>query len=161
MNAFWWVAVEIWTFEKLEHEMQWTQTRTTTTRVTTIVLLVLRTSELINTSQASTVWQKKIILMILRFCTDRSGQTVKTLIRWLLWKQSDLGLHSLPFHLVSEHYCMVKPGVRLGPDSREKWLLPPGKLGSSDTQIGRSYSAWLRHFWSTFKQNSCYIYYWH
>ena len=25
----------------------------------------------------------------------------------------------------------------MGPDSREKWLLPPGKFGRSDSQIGR------------------------
>ena len=31
-------------------------------------------------------------------------------------------------------------GFKLGPDSREKWILPAGKLGRGDSQIGRSYS---------------------
>ena len=37
-------------------------------------------------------------------------------------------------------------GFKLGPDSREKSLLPPGKLGRSDSQIGRNYSAKLGIF---------------
>ena len=37
--------------------------------------------------------------MILNFHTDRSGQTVQTLIRLLLEEQSDQGLHCLLFHL--------------------------------------------------------------
>ena len=39
-------------------------------------------------------------------------------------------------------------GFKLGPDSREKWFLSPGKLGRSDSQIGRSYIAKLLHFLS-------------
>ena len=38
-------------------------------------------------------------VMILNFCTDRSGQTVQTQIRLLLKEQSDQGLHCLLFHL--------------------------------------------------------------
>ena len=37
-------------------------------------------------------------VMILRFLTDRSGQTVQTQIRLLLEEQSDQGLHCLLFH---------------------------------------------------------------
>ena len=37
------------------------------------------------------------------------------------------------------------PGTKLAQNFREKWLLPAGKLGRSDSQIGRSYSAKLRH----------------
>ena len=37
--------------------------------------------------------------MILRFQTDRSGQTVQTQIRQLLEDQSDQGLHCLQFRL--------------------------------------------------------------
>ena len=37
-------------------------------------------------------------------------------------------------------------GFKLEPDSREKSFLPPGKLGRSDSHIGRSYSAKLWHF---------------
>ena len=40
-------------------------------------------------------------------------------------------------------------------------LLPAGKLGRSDSQIGRSYSAKLRHFLSIYKQISHYTYYCH
>ena len=38
-------------------------------------------------------------VMILSFQTDTLGQTVQTQIRMLLEKQSDQGLHCLPFHL--------------------------------------------------------------
>ena len=38
-------------------------------------------------------------VMILNFRTDRSGQTVQTLIRLLLQEQSNQGLHYLLFHL--------------------------------------------------------------
>ena len=38
-------------------------------------------------------------VMIQRFRTDRSGQTVKTQIRLLLEEQSDQGLHCFLFHL--------------------------------------------------------------
>ena len=38
-------------------------------------------------------------IMILRFWTYRSGQTVQTQIRLLLEEQSDHGLHCLLFHL--------------------------------------------------------------
>ena len=38
-------------------------------------------------------------VMILSFRTDRSGQTVQTQTRLLLEKQSDQGLHCLPFCL--------------------------------------------------------------
>ena len=38
-------------------------------------------------------------IIILSFCTDRYGQTVKTQIRLLLEEQSDQGLHCLLFHL--------------------------------------------------------------
>ena len=40
-----------------------------------------------------------IIVMILNFGTDRSGQTVQTQIRLLLEEQSDQGFHCLLFHL--------------------------------------------------------------
>ena len=43
---------------------------------------------------------------ILSFRTDRSGQTVQTLIRLLLEEQSDQGLHCLPFNL---HILGEKP----------------------------------------------------
>ena len=39
-------------------------------------------------------------IMILKFQTDWSGQTVQTQIRLLLEEQSDLGLHCLLFHLL-------------------------------------------------------------
>ena len=55
----------------------------------------------------------------------------------------------------------VNSGFKLGPDSREKWLLPPVILGRSDCQIGRSYSIKLRHFLSVKKQISYYTYYQH
>ena len=45
-------------------------------------------------------------------------------------------------------------GFKLGPDSREKWLLPPGKWGRSGSQIGRSYSVKLQHFLPAKKQMS-------
>ena len=34
---------------------------------------------------------------------------------------------------------LYQSGFKLSPDSREKRLLPPGKLGRKDSQIGRSY----------------------
>ena len=37
---------------------------------------------------------------------------------------------------------------KLGSDSKEKLFLLPGKLGRSNSKIGRSYSAKLRHFLS-------------
>ena len=40
-------------------------------------------------------------VMILSFRTDRSGQTVQTLIRLLLEEQSDQGLHCLLFQSAS------------------------------------------------------------
>ena len=40
------------------------------------------------------------------------------------------------------------PGTKLAQNFREKRLLPAGKLGKSDSQIGRSYSAKLQHFLS-------------
>ena len=43
-------------------------------------------------------------------------------------------------------------GVRLGPGSREKCLLPPDQIGRSDSQEGRSDSARLRHFSLNFKE---------
>ena len=52
----------------------------------------------------------EIYVMILSFRTDRSGQTVQTLIRLLSEEQSDQGLHSSQFclhHWV--HYPLVKP----------------------------------------------------
>ena len=39
------------------------------------------------------------VVIVINFWTDRSEQTEKTQIRLLLEEQSDLGLHSLPFHL--------------------------------------------------------------
>ena len=45
-NAFSWVAVEIWNFEKLEHKTLTQWMWTPTTWVTTIALLVLHTGEL-------------------------------------------------------------------------------------------------------------------
>ena len=36
--------------------------------------------------------------------------------------------------------------TKLAQNFREKWLLPAGKVGRSDSQIGRSKSAKLRHF---------------
>ena len=42
--------------------------------------------------------------------------------------------------------CLCLPDVlKLGPDSTYS---PPGKLGRSDSQIGRSYSAKIQHFLS-------------
>ena len=48
-----------------------------------------------------------ITLMIIRFWTDRSGQTVQTQIRLLLEEQSDQGLHCLPFclHRLDALHC--------------------------------------------------------
>ena len=40
----------------------------------------------------------KLTVQILCIGTDRSQQTVQTKIRLLLKKQSDQGLHCLPFH---------------------------------------------------------------
>ena len=40
----------------------------------------------------------------------------------------------------------LNSGTKLAQNFREKWLLPAGKLGRSESQIGRSYSAKLRHF---------------
>ena len=48
----------------------------------------------------------------------------------------------------SQYMWSSYTGFKLGPDSWEKWLLPPGKLGRSDSKIGRSYSTKLRHFQS-------------
>ena len=48
-------------------------------------------------------------------------------------------------------YFMTSSVFKLGPDSRENLrsdFLPPGKLGRSDSQIGGSNSAKLRHFLS-------------
>ena len=65
-------------------------------------------------------------------------------------------LDSIVFHLrrhgsrfPEQRYAVsrVQAGPRLS-DSREQCLFPPGKLGSSDSQIGRSCSAKLRHFLS-------------
>ena len=42
--------------------------------------------------------KKRITVQILCIGTDRSQQTVQTKIRLLLKKQSDQGLHCLPFH---------------------------------------------------------------
>ena len=39
-------------------------------------------------------------------------------------------------------------GTKLAQNFREKWLLPAGKLGRSDSHIGRSYRAKLQHFLS-------------
>ena len=51
-------------------------------------------------------WKYTIItIMILSFCTDRSGQTVQTQIGLLLEEQSDQGLHCLLFHL--HHYDTI------------------------------------------------------
>ena len=48
--------------------------------------------------------------------------------------------------------CILKlstfTGFKLGPGIREKGLLPPGKLGRSESQIERSYSAKLGHILS-------------
>ena len=44
--------------------------------------------------------------------------------------------------------ALVNWGFKLDPDRREKWLLLLEKLGRSDSQIGRSYSAKLWHFLS-------------
>ena len=41
----------------------------------------------------------------------------------------------------------LSSGFKLGSDSSEK-CLPPGKLERSDSQIGRSYIAKLRHYLS-------------
>ena len=48
----------------------------------------------------STVASSKIVPTVQILCigTDRSQQTVQTKIRLLLKKQSDQGLHCLPFH---------------------------------------------------------------
>ena len=43
-------------------------------------------------------WQDSSTVQILCIGTDRSQQTVQTKIRLLLKKQSDQGLHCLPFH---------------------------------------------------------------
>ena len=43
--------------------------------------------------------EMSVIVMILSFRTDRSGQTVQTQIRLLLEEQSDQGLHCLQFPL--------------------------------------------------------------
>ena len=69
------------------------------------------------------------------------------------------------------HFCMFKwasarpnyhkQGTKLAQNFREKWLLPAGKLGRSDSQIGRSHSAKLRPFMSIKKQISLYTYYCH
>ena len=45
-------------------------------------------------------------------------------------------------------FNIFKAGFKLGQDSRDKWLLLPGKLGRSDSQIGRSYRAKVWHFLS-------------
>ena len=64
-------------------------------------------------------------------------------------------------------FCLSEPmilwaaGTKLAQNFREKWLLPAGKLGRSDSKIGRSYSAKLRHFLSIKKQISHYTYYCH
>ena len=50
-----------------------------------------------------------------------------------MWEK--IGLHAL------ENLNTRAAGFKLVHDSREKWLFPPGKLGRSDSQIGRSYSA--------------------
>ena len=47
-----------------------------------------------------------------------------------------------------QEYIAQLAGTKLAQNFREKWLLPAGKLGRSDCQIGRSYSTKLRHFLS-------------
>ena len=53
--------------------------------------------------------------MILRFRTDRPGQTMQTQIRLLLQEQSDQGLHCLPFclHLLHTLLSSKIPRVKL------------------------------------------------
>ena len=61
-------------------------------------------------------------------------------------------ISAIVIHCLESIIASIITGFKLGPDSREKWLLPPGKIGRSDSQIGRSYSAKLQHFLSVQKQ---------
>ena len=68
-------------------------------------------------------------------------------------------LFTKTYYLVSEIWktihCPLKnmtAGVKLDSKFREKWLLPPVEIGRSDSQEGRSGSAWLRHFSFNFKE---------
>ena len=61
------------------------------------------------TVQSSYLVSKITTAMILKFWTDRSGQTVPTQIRLLLEEQSDQGLHCLLFHL--HHFDKMPSGM--------------------------------------------------
>ena len=65
------------------------------------------------------------------------------------------------FFISSRKHICGYSGTKLAQNFREKWLLPAGKLGRSDCQIGRSYSAKFRYFLSVEKQISHYTYYCH
>ena len=58
-------------------------------------------------------------------------------------------LKHLKSQVIGQETCLnVYTGTKLAQNFREKWLLLAGQLGRSDSQIGRSYSAKLRHFLS-------------
>ena len=56
-------------------------------------------------------------------------------------------------HLVLSRADIGYPGFELGPESRQKRLLPPGQLGRSDSQIMRCYSTKLQHFSASIEAN--------
>ena len=62
----------------------------------------------------------------------------------LLWKKSAKIMKN---YLAGKELTWYS-GTKLAQNLREKWLLPAGQLGRSDSQIERSYSAKLRHFLS-------------
>ena len=77
------------------------------------------------------------ISLIISICTKQHRIIVhpKLLIFFLIYENNFCGTHK-------KHGT----GTKLAQNFREKWLLPAGQLGRSDSQIGRSYSAKLRHF---------------
>ena len=86
-----------------------------------------------------------------RWCTNFSPSSIS--------ERKQFELQCSPFIILKIE--MDWAGFKLDPDSREKWLLPPGILGRSDSQIGRSSVAKLRHFLSIYKQISRYTYLYH
>ena len=69
------------------------------TRYMALCLTVLLVPNIVCANSEGSAQSCISTVMFLSFRTDRSGQTVQTQLRLLLEKQSDLGLHCLPFWL--------------------------------------------------------------
>ena len=55
---------------------------------------------------------------------------IPALITNILFENRMRKVYEILEHLL---YIVINTVFKLGPDSREKWLLPPGKLGRSDS----------------------------